>query len=503
MIRVLVFLTLTFSAGLVAIWVANQSGTLSLVLGDTRYETTLGVGLVAIILIATTLGILWTVLRLIIHGPDALSGFMLRRRRAKGLDAVARGLVAVGVGDERGAKRAARDARRFVPGSALTRIVAAQSAQLTGDRENAERAFRAMLDDPDTRALGLRGLYVEAHRRGDAVAARDFAELALRSTPEAPWAGPALFDFQCLEGDWPAALATVERNTANRVIDRATAKRQRAVLLTAEALGQAGNEPDAALDKVLEAVKLVPGLIPSAALAARLLAESGDVKRAMKIVETAWKEEPHPDLAAVYLRARHGDTAQDRLKKARTLSAKNTSSPEGALALARAALDAREFQIARTALKVLIEAGPTVRTCLLMAEIEDADTGDRAAARGWLARAVGARPDHAWVADGAVFASWSPVSPISGKLDAVHWVLPQNTLGQAAPTLENIPHVTVAPPPAAVPVTASQQNYTPQTPVSNAQAFIPPPPDDPGISGNPARDEGEPSESQKPAFGPP
>lgn len=525
MIRVLVFLAFALCAGFIAVWVADQSGAISVVLGDTRYETTLGVGLAGLVITATALGILWAVLRFITRGPDALSGFMRNRRRAKGLEAVARALVAVGIGDERSARRAVRDARRLVPGNSLVQIVAAQSAQLSGDRNAAETAFRAMLGDDGTRALGLRGLFIEAHRRGDAAAARDLADEAIRTTPDAPWAGHALLNFHCAEGNWAAALSTVERNASNRIIDRIAARRQRAVLLTAQAQERADRPEEDALTPALEAVKLAPDLIPAAVIAARLLAESGDARRAMRIVETTWKTTPHPDLAEVYLRARHGDTAQDRLKKARNLAARHESHPEGALALARAALDAREFTLARTTLKPLIEAGPTVRTCLLMAEIEDVDQGSRAVARGWLARAVTARRDPAWISDGVSLPVWTPVSPISGELDTVHWGMPHDALPHAWPAAEIIARDTeqseiiealhvpdhtrpeqIGKPAATAPASERDNSAPPSgrfSDISPVDMPLPPPPDDPGTQGDPLADEGAPAASRAPAFGPP
>jgi HemY protein len=514
MIRVLLFLTSVLAAGLVAVWIADQSGEVSLVLGGYRYETTLGVSLVAIAIIAAAFALLWTAIRLITRGPDALTGFMRDRRRAKGLDAVTRGLVAVGTGDERAARRAARDARRLIPVSPLTRIIAAQSAQLAGDHAAAEASFRAMLDDDDTRALGLRGLFIEARRQGDVASARSLAEEALRTTPDAPWAGPALLDYQTAAGDWGAALATVERNTANRVTERAAGRRQRAILMTAEALQRAGSDSQTGLSLALEAVKLAPDLVPAAVLAARLSAEAGDTKKAMRIADSAWKITPHPDLAEVYIRSRPGDTAQDRLKKAKALAAKDERSPEGGLALARAALDVRDFSLARQAMKPLLEAGPTVRGALLMAEIEDADQGNRAAARGWLARAVSARRDPSWMADGIAVSAWSPVSPFSGKLDGVTWGIPQDALGHASPVVESlireseaspepasetVEHLPAPIPQAPPPVPAAAPASTAIVPMSEAPRL----PDDPGSSDDPFAEETAPVSPRPPAFGPP
>ena len=50
-------------------------------------------------------------------------------------------------------------------------LLHAQSAQLDGNRDGAQRAFRAMAERPDTRLLGLRGLFIEAQRANDAAAA--------------------------------------------------------------------------------------------------------------------------------------------------------------------------------------------------------------------------------------------------------------------------------------------------------------------------------------------
>ena len=67
---------------------------------------------------------------------------------------------------------------------------------------------------------------------------------------------------------------------------------------------------------------------------------------------------------------------------------------------------------------------PTQKALILMAELEEAETGDRGRAREWLARAVCAPRDPAWTADGVVLEEWAPVSPVTGKLDAVEWKVP-------------------------------------------------------------------------------
>jgi HemY protein len=182
---------------------------------------------------------------------------------------------------------------------------------------------------------------------------------------------------------------------------------------------------------------------------------------------------------------------------------------EGALAIARAALDARELTTARAALEPL--AGePTQRVAMLMAQLEGLE-GDEGRAREWMARALTAARDPAWTADGFVSERWLPLSPVSGRLDAFQWKVPVADIGERAPVMIEGPVAETVPPPEAVPQVLSPPlgNVTPETgaaisrPPAVAPAPItrPPPrvapiipltqvPDDPGPEPDDGRSDG-------------
>jgi HemY protein len=178
---------------------------------------------------------------------------------------------------------------------------------------------------------------------------------------------------------------------------------------------------------VMEAVKLAPTLVPAAVLASKYESEAHQVRRSMRLVETAWLAQPHPDLADAYAHVKLGDAARQRLVRVETLAAKAPGHIEGALAIARAAIDAAEFGKARTALEPFITA-PTQRVAMLMAELERIEHGDSGRARAWTLRAVRALHDPAWTADGYVSDRWRPVSPVTGRLDAFQWLTPVASL---------------------------------------------------------------------------
>ncbi|RDI62082.1 heme biosynthesis protein HemY [Microvirga subterranea] len=426
--RALVFIGLLCLAAFGAVWLADRPGTVLVTFGGYEAQTSVAVAAVGLAGLALLLAMLWSIVVTIMGLPSRLSFASKARRRARGYQAVSRGMVAVGAGDPIAARRYAGEAERLLGHEPLTLLLKAQAAQVSGNRAAAEAAFTQMMEEDETRVLGLRGLFVEARRRGDNLAAREYAAEAVRLAPAAAWASDAVLEARSAERDWRGALEAIDRRASLGLLDKKTAKRQRAVLLTADALERAETDPDGALRSSQDAVKLAPDLVPAAALAGRLLSHRGDLRRAAKIVEAAWRSNPHPELAEVYLNLRPGDSALDRLARAETLQRLSNHAPEGQLAVARAAYEAREFDRARRALQPLLEERPTMRVCLLMADLEEAEHGRTGRSREWLARATRAPRDPAWIADGVVSDRWAPISPVTGRIDAFVWQAPPDVL---------------------------------------------------------------------------
>ncbi|MFG1211068.1 heme biosynthesis HemY N-terminal domain-containing protein [Xanthobacter flavus] len=434
MIRLVLLLILLAAAAFGVSWLADRPGEIAVVWEGWRVETTVPVALAVIAVVSGVLLLLWRLLSLLVRSPKLIAAFSRRRKREKGWQAVSRGLLAVGIGDNAAVRQARHDAARLLPHEPLTHLLTAQAAQLDGKPEVAIAAFRAMVDDPSTRLLGLRGLHMEARKAGDKGAAYAIAEEAASAAPTLGWAADAVIEARCAAGDYAGARAVLERQMAQKGIDKAQYKRRRAVLLAAEAIALEQTDPLVAREKAVEAVRLAPTLVPAAACAGRLLGAAGELRKAAKIVETAFAANPHPELADVEAYLRPGDAAQDRLKRIRTLANRAPSQRESAIALARAAIDAQEFRQARLVLEPLLD-DPSQRVCLLMAELEAAEHADIGKAREWTARAVRANRDPAWIADGVVSDRWAPVSPVSGRLDAFVWEVPPGV--SATPILEH------------------------------------------------------------------
>lgn len=474
MIRVLLIFLVIAVLAAAAAWFADRPGALEISWLGYEIHTSLMLGVGVVLFAVVALTVAGSLLRGVIHMPGAISDFFRARRHMRGLEALSKGVVAAGAGDAEAARRYSVQANRILTNEPLAQLLQAQAAQLSGDKATVKRVFDAMLQDTETEALGLRGLFVQARQEGDFDGARRYAERALAISPHLGWAARAVLAVQSSEGDWAAAEATLELCRRNKLMEADEATRKKAVVTTARAADLEERHPERALDLALEAHKAAPDLIPAAVIAGRVLAATGQTRKAGRVLEKTWRLAPHPDIAEVYGAARAGASPRERLKRVRSLVRKVPVRLEGPIALAHAAIAAREWREAREALEPLLADRPSARVCALMAEIEEQESGDEGRAREWLARAVSAPRDPAWTADGYVSPTWQAYSPASGELDAFRWKVP----------LEGLQYEADAPPP-----------ETPSEPSGEEPAQ----PDDPGADEPDAEEEQDATAPPEPA----
>jgi HemY protein len=441
MVRILFFLALVFLLGLGFAWLADRPGNLVITFSGYQYQVTLMVA--AMIGAAIVFGVMlsWWLVKSIWASPYTVSRYFRVRRRDRGYQALSTGMIAAGSGDAGLARRKKKEAMKLLSADQepLIHLLDAQASLLEGDHDAARRKFEAMLDDAETRLLGLRGLYLEAERLGDRTAARHYASRAIEAAPHLGWAADVTLEERCEAGQWDEALRIVDAQKSTHQIEKDTAHRRRAVLLTAKAIELLEADPAGARTAALEANRLEPGLVPAAATAARAASRLGDVRKSAKILEASWKQEPHPEIADIYIHARPGDSTHDRLERAKKLQALRPNNVEASLVVARAALDAGEFALARREVETAIRLEPREGAYLLLADIEEAETGNQGKVRQWLGKAVRAPRDPAWVADGYVAERWAPFSPVTGKFDAFSWRAPSERLGQLVESSDSVP----------------------------------------------------------------
>ncbi len=123
MIRVILFLLAVTVIAAGAVWVADRPGDVAITWMGYRIETSVMVAALALAALVIAIMALWSVVRAILRSPEQVSLFFRHRRAMKGYLAISRGLIAIGAGDPRIARRAADEAARLSPGDPLALLL--------------------------------------------------------------------------------------------------------------------------------------------------------------------------------------------------------------------------------------------------------------------------------------------------------------------------------------------------------------------------------------------
>ncbi|MFD1378151.1 tetratricopeptide repeat protein [Fodinicurvata halophila] len=193
---------------------------------------------------------------------------------------------------------------------------------------------------------------------------------------------------------------------------------------------EAAGDTATARRHLARALKLEPGFIPAVLLAARLDFRKGRKRRARKLLEQGWQEQPHPGIVEVCLEEPGlSDKPYERIKRIERLTQANPTHPESRLALAQVNLDAELWGEARKHLRSLMESTPEHRVFRMMAELEAREKGDSEKAADWLRQAETANPDPAWVCGscGALSGKWSARCGVCDTFDTLLWRTPRHS----------------------------------------------------------------------------
>ncbi|XUY26549.1 heme biosynthesis protein HemY [Agrobacterium sp. rho-8.1] len=437
MTKIISFVVIVLLVGFGFSWLADRPGVLSIVWQGQLIEMSLMVAASLVAALVAAVMIVWWLFNTVWTSPHAARRYFRSRKRDRGYQALSTGLIAAGAGNAILARKMTARTQGLLNADQepLIHLLEAQADLIEGKYDAARRKFEAMAQDPETRELGLRGLYMEARRQGANEAALEYAEDAAKNAPYLPWAAQATLESKSRSGEWDDAIRLLDQQKAASVLERGEAERLKAVLLTAKAEEKFESDPKAAREDAKQALKLSKGLVPAALVAAKSYLREDNLRKAAAVLEPVWKIAPHPQIAQLYIRARSGDTAIDRLKRAERLESLKPNNVEALVAVAQASLDAQDFARARSKAQAAARIEPRESTYLLLADIEEAETGDQGRIRHWMAQALRAPRDHAWVADGIVSEKWLPASPVTGRLDAFEWKMP---FGQMEGPVEDV-----------------------------------------------------------------
>ena len=190
--KIVLFLMLVVALAFAATYLMDDNNT---VIGDLMItlagvEYTLS-AIEAVIVLSILVILIWVGLKLLsllvatlrfINGDDtAISRYFNRSRERRGYRALSEGMMALASGDADAAMSKAAQAERYLQQPALTNLLAAQAAEMSGNMTRAEQIYKELIKDPQTRFVGVRGIMKQRLASGDTDVALKLAQKAFQS----------------------------------------------------------------------------------------------------------------------------------------------------------------------------------------------------------------------------------------------------------------------------------------------------------------------------------
>jgi len=400
------------------------------------YEISL-TALQLVIAAVVLLALIWLFFRLVaflvalfhfLNGDEtAISRYFSRNRERRGFDALSDGMLALASGDGQLASVKADRAHRYLNRPELTNILAAQAAEMTGDKRKAEQSYKALLQDDRTRFVGVRGLMKQKLEAGDTTTALQLAQRAFALQPKNTEVSDTLLRLQAEDEDWSGARTTLGSKLRHGTLPRDVHKRRDGVLALSEAReAMAAGNTEEARQRAIEANRLSPDLVPAAVMAARAHIDRKEARAATRVLKRAFEARPHPELAAAFAEIHPEEKPAARIKRFRDLTRSRAEHPESRMLMSELQVASEDFPQARRALGDLVETDPTARVLTLMAAIERGEGKDDTVVRGWLTKALTAPRGPQWICDNChnITKDWAPVCPNCRSFDTLSWKRP-------------------------------------------------------------------------------
>ena len=395
-------------------------------------------------LILKILSFLMSVVKFITGDDTAISRYFNRNRERKGFQALSDGMLALASGEGQIAMDKVARAAKFLNQPSLTNVLAAQAAELSGNRQKATEIYKTLVQLPETRFVGIRGLLKQKLEDGNIDVAIKLAETAFDIKPKHEEMQDTLLQLQAKTQNWEGARKTLKAKLKHGSLPRDVHKRRDAVLALSQAKGllEEGQTIEAR-ENAIEANRLSSDLVPAAAMAARSYIKIAKPKYAARVIQKAWQAQPHPDLAAVFSEIAPEETATQRLNRFETLRKLTPDHRETKLAMAELYLSAEDFKKARKEVESILKKDPDARVFTIMAAIERGEGGADKLVRGWLAKALGARRGPQWTCENcqSAHSAWTPVCESCEAFDTLAWKAPLLSGISSSTGLEMLPYL--------------------------------------------------------------
>lgn len=284
--------------------------------------------------------------------------------------------------------------------------------------------YENMSKNKHTENLGYRGMMEQYLRAQDYHHAFIYGERLFNNNPFIEKIYDTLVSIIAKTNNWQQLLIISDRAFSKKIIDKKVYEENKSIGFFEIAKIKQLSEIEESLKYMQKALKFRKNFPPYIKLYINLLIQNKNYNLAKKSIKKAWNELPHAEYKESMLSlAAHLEIEMSELVK--YIAGASYKNEESIILMVEAFVESKKWDDARNQIKDLLDVRPKKEVCLLMAKIEEGDSGDVQKINAWTQRAKDGAANNIWICTISKKSqqTWSSVSE-AGYFNSLEWRQP-------------------------------------------------------------------------------
>ena len=347
------------------------------------------------------------------------------QNKEKGYNAFVSGMIALANKDY---KRAILESKKISnhldDNPSLALLLKSEIFKVEKKYDELSAVYENMSKNKHTENLGYRGMMEQYLRAQDYHHAFIYGERLFNNNPFIEKIYDTLVSIIAKTNNWQQLLIISDRAFSKKIIDKKVYEENKSIGFFEIAKIKQLSEIEESLKYMQKALKFRKNFPPYIKLYINLLIQNKNYNLAKKSIKKAWNELPHAEYKESILSlAAHLEIEMSELVK--YIAGTSYKNEESIILMVEAFVESKKWDDARNQIKDLLDVRPKKEVCLLMAKIEEGDSGDVQKINAWTQRAKDGAANNIWICTISKKSqqTWSSVSE-AGYFNSLEWRQP-------------------------------------------------------------------------------
>ena len=347
------------------------------------------------------------------------------QNKEKGYNAFVSGMIALANKDY---KRAILESKKISnhldDNPSLALLLKSEIFKVEKKYDELSLVYEDMSKNKHTENLGYRGMMEQYLRAQDYHHAFIYGERLFNNNPFIEKIYDTLVSIIAKTNNWQQLLIISDRAFSKKIIDKKVYEENKSIGFFEIAKIKQLSEIEESLKYMQKAIKLRKNFPPYIKLYINLLIQNKNYNLAKKSIKKAWNELPHAEYKESILSlAAHLEI--EMLELVKYIAGTSYKNEESIILMVEAFVESKKWDDARNQIKDLLDVRPKKEVCLLMAKIEEGDSGDVQKINAWTQRAKDGAANNIWICTISKKSqqTWSSVSE-AGYFNSLEWRQP-------------------------------------------------------------------------------